>query len=211
LRDKGDRMLSRAKRPLERQLCHVLAIVCANVDSLFDLDEGEMEFGRARDRFRRSEAAGERMFHGPPQSERVSRGGLALVLRWMTRAARLRAGEILPLRVERGSEPWRACQRHGREHGPGQRRQYSSFKANWISRGWLTWLVTTPNCGLPKVKPGFPKRTRLNTLKNSVRNCRFIRPSFRNLLFLTSPKSMLLMPWSRTSGSVRATLPNVNA
>ena len=40
------------------------------------------------------------------------------------------------------------------------------------SRGWFTWLLTTPNDALPSTCPGNPNCTRLNRLKNSARNCR---------------------------------------
>src|SRR5439155_8369736 len=171
------------------QLGDALAVVGADVNSAAGFNEVEMEIRRARQRLRRGEAGSQRMLHHPPQGSSVPGGGLALELRGVTRPAGIRAHEIL-LRLERRRARERRRQKQGFDLVP----QYSNFSANWISRGALTWLVTTPNCGLPNVNPGFPKRTRLNTLKNSLRNCKFIRPSLKNRLFLTSPKSMLFVP-----------------
>src|SRR5688500_16946592 len=55
------------------------------------------------------------------------------------------------------------------------------------------------------------KRTRLRTLKNSLRNWTLNRSSRPKRLFLRTPKSRLLIPWFRTSGKVRLVLPKVKA
>src|ERR1043165_4120601 len=66
---------------------------------------------------------------------------------------------------------------------------------------------TTPNCGLPKDVFGSANCTRLNRLKNSVRNSSLKRSLI--CVFLTTVKSKLLIPAARNTGSVHDSLPNV--
>src|SRR5437016_12250059 len=75
--------------------------------------------------------------------------------------------------------------------------------------GVLAWELITPKDGLPAETFGLPNCTRLNRLKNSVRNCSPIR-SVMDVVLKTA-KSQLLMPWLRSVGSSRLSLPNVNA
>src|ERR1700723_3211099 len=80
-----------------------------------------------------------------------------------------------------------------------------------MSLGVLSWLLTTPK--LPVGGPvqqvvfGGPNWTRLNVLKNSVRNC---KPNFSpgpKLVVLNIARSQLLIPWPRRLGSTRDSFP----
>src|SRR6516225_4392562 len=67
----------------------------------------------------------------------------------------------------------------------------------------------TPKELVPCVVPGDPKFTRLKPLKNSARNWTLYLSL--NRLFFMIEKSQLIVPGAKTSGSVRAVFPNVNA
>src|ERR1700677_552517 len=80
-----------------------------------------------------------------------------------------------------------------------------------MSLGVLSWLLTTPK--LPVGGPvqqvvfGGPNWTRLNVLKNSVRNCKpslFSGPMF---VVLNTAKSQLLIPAPRSVASTRDSSP----
>src|ERR1700727_3753618 len=84
-----------------------------------------------------------------------------------------------------------------------------------MSLGVLSWLLTTPK--LPVGGPvqqvvfGGPNWTRLNVLKNSVRNCKpslFSGPKF---VVLKSARSQLLMPAPRSVASTRDSSPKAQA
>src|SRR5579862_610339 len=67
----------------------------------------------------------------------------------------------------------------------------------------------TPNEGFPCVKPGAANCTRLNRLKNSVRNCTLMRSVI--VVVLNIAKSQLSIPWARNLGSKRPSVPRVKA
>src|ERR1700722_9682247 len=76
-----------------------------------------------------------------------------------------------------------------------------------MKRGWLSWLFTIPKVPLPRVPPGGPNWTRLNVLKNSVRNCKpslFSGPKF---VVLYNAMSQLLIPAPRIVASTRDSSP----
>src|ERR1700728_407467 len=84
-----------------------------------------------------------------------------------------------------------------------------------MSLGVLSWLLTTPK--LPVGGPvqqvvfGGPNWTRLNVLKNSVRNCKpslFSGPKF---VVLNKAKSQLLIPAPRSVASTRDSSPKLHA
>ena len=77
-------------------------------------------------------------------------------------------------------------------------------------RGFPTVLVTAPKFALFDVQQvpfGGPHWTWLKRLKNSVRNSRFILSSGPKRVFLKMAQSKLLMPFIRSVGSTRDSLP----
>src|SRR5437667_2337738 len=78
-----------------------------------------------------------------------------------------------------------------------------------MSRGVLLCELITPNDGLPAETFGAPNCTRLVRLKNSVRNCSPTRSVMA--VVLKRAKSQLLIPWPRSVGSSRLSVPKVNA
>src|SRR5215813_2746535 len=87
--------------------------------------------------------------------------------------------------------------------------QNCSRKASCTNRGLLNWPLITPNCGVPKDRPGGENWTRLNRLNISARNWSPTR-SATIKVFFTAENSKPLMPGERAF-SVRPTLPNVKA
>lgn len=83
-----------------------------------------------------------------------------------------------------------------------------------MRRGLLSGfeLVTVPNpFEFPETKavPGNPNCSRLNKLKNSVRNCRLVRSVIPVVLKMA--KSKLLIPSARSVASTRDSSPNPQA
>src|ERR1700757_4142232 len=79
-----------------------------------------------------------------------------------------------------------------------------------MSLGLFNWLVEVPNVGLLDSQQavfGGPNWTRLNVLKNSVRNC---KPNFSpgpKFVVLNIARSQLLIPSPRSVGSTRDSFP----
>src|ERR1700677_4611884 len=79
-----------------------------------------------------------------------------------------------------------------------------------MSLGLFNWLLVIPKLALLDSQHavfGGPNWTRLNVLKNSVRNC---KPNFSpgpKLVVLNSARSQLLIPSPRSVGSTRDSLP----
>src|SRR5215471_18465668 len=77
-----------------------------------------------------------------------------------------------------------------------------------MSRGLLNCPLITPNCGVPKERPGELNCTRLKRLNISVRN--WIPTRSVMSVFLNTARLQSARPGERTSGKVRAKFPNVN-
>src|SRR5579863_5005224 len=76
-----------------------------------------------------------------------------------------------------------------------------------MSLGLLSWLFTSPNPAAPKPVFGGANWTRLNVLKNSVRNCKPSLSSGPKVVVLNNAKSQLLIPAPRSVGSTRDSSP----
>src|ERR1700752_7331 len=79
-----------------------------------------------------------------------------------------------------------------------------------MSLGLPNWLLVIPKLGLFEVQQavfGGPNWTRLNALKNSVRNCTPNFSSGPKLVVLNIARSQLLIPAPRSVGSTRDSLP----
>jgi hypothetical protein len=68
-------------------------------------------------------------------------------------------------------------------------------------------LLTTPNVLLPNAVFGGPNCGRLNRLKNSARNSRYIRSEGPKVVFLKAAQFQLFTPSWRRWGSTRDSLP----
>src|SRR6202161_4374630 len=79
-----------------------------------------------------------------------------------------------------------------------------------MSLGLFNWLLVIPKVGLlawQQAVVGAPNWTRLNVLKNSVRNC---KPNFSpgpKFVVLNIARSQLLIPSPRSVGSTRDSFP----
>src|SRR6202008_3228337 len=89
---------------------------------------------------------------------------------------------------EKGEENARVPFPNYISHSP----QNENFNPNWISRGLFATALTTPKLLAPKVVPGAANCERLNKLKNSVRNSRFVLSV--KFVRLKMAKSKLIMP-----------------
>src|SRR6202453_2450174 len=79
-----------------------------------------------------------------------------------------------------------------------------------MSLGVFNWLLVIPKVGLLAVQQavvGAPNWTRLNVLKNSVRNCKPNLSPGPKFVLLNIARSQLLIPWPRSVGSTRDSLP----
>src|SRR5271163_3523681 len=80
-----------------------------------------------------------------------------------------------------------------------------------MSLGLPSWLLVMPKLALfdsQQAVFGGPNWTRLNVLKNSVRNCKPNFSSGPKLVVLRSARSQLLIPAPRSVGSTRDSFPN---
>src|SRR5580658_4682950 len=76
-----------------------------------------------------------------------------------------------------------------------------------MSRGLFNWLFTSPKPAAPKPVFGGANWTRLNVLKNSVRNCKPSLSSGPKFVVLKIAMSQLLIPAPRSVGSTRDSSP----
>src|ERR1700678_919950 len=85
-----------------------------------------------------------------------------------------------------------------------------NFRANWISLGVFNWLLVIPKLALllwQQAVFGGPNWTRLNVLKNSVRNCKPNLSPGPKFVVLNIARSQLLIPSPRSVGSTRDLFP----
>src|SRR5690242_10776424 len=87
--------------------------------------------------------------------------------------------------------------------------QYLSFKANCTMRDWLPCVLTTPNCGFPRLTLGGSKCGVLVRLKQSARSCTS-NFSPRRVVLLNAI-SICFVASARLPDKVRPALPNVYA
>src|SRR5277367_1513600 len=79
-----------------------------------------------------------------------------------------------------------------------------------MSLGLFNWLFVIPKVALLDSQQavfGAANWTRLNVLKNSVRNCKPNRSPGPKFTVLNAARSQLLIPWPRSVGSTRDSFP----